>query len=99
MPLTRPTPTPVPDEILDVWMLELGEAEIKVLFYIVRRTLGFRKEADPISLSQFMHGIVTRDGRVLDRGCGIRSRRHVVRALTALEEKGLIRAEKGRTRV
>jgi len=97
MPLTRPTTTPLPDEIYDIWAPRLGSAELKVLLYIVRRTLGFRKGADAISLTQFCTGIVTRDGRVLDRGCGVASRPNVVRALTHLEEKGLIRVTKART--
>ncbi len=97
MPLKSPTTTPLPDEIYDEWAPLLGEAELKVLLYIVRRTLGFRKEADAISLTQFCEGIVRRDGHVLDRGCGIRSRPNVVRALKHLEAKGLIRASKVRT--
>jgi hypothetical protein len=96
MPLVRPTTTPLPDEIYDEWVPLLGEAELKVLLYIVRRTLGFHKGTDAISLTQFAHGITTRDGRVLDKGCGITSRATLVRALTALEKKGLISARKGR---
>ena len=42
MPLKRPTTTPLPDEIFDEWAPQLGEAELKVLLYIVRRTPGFR---------------------------------------------------------
>jgi len=97
MPLKRPTTTPLPDEIYDEWAPKLGEAELKVLLYIVRRTLGFGKGADAISLTQFLGGIVTRDGRVLDHGCGVKSRPNVVRALKGLEDKGLIRASKART--
>ncbi len=96
MPLVRPTTTPLPDEIYDEWVPLLGEAELKVLLYIVRRTLGFHKGTDAISLTQFARGITTRDGRVLDKGCGITSRATLVRALTALEKKGLISARKGR---
>ena len=81
MPLKRPTTTPLPDEIYDEWAPLLGEAELKVLLYIVRRTLGFGKGSDAISLTQFLGGIVTRDGRVLDHGCGVKSRPNVIRAL------------------
>jgi len=97
MPLVRPTTTPLPDEIYDEWVPLLGEAELKVLLYIVRRTLGFHKGTDAISLTQFARGIVTRDGRVLDKGCGITSRATLIRALTALEGKGLIITRKGRS--
>ncbi len=97
MPLKRPTTTPLPDEIYDEWAPLLGEAELKVLLYIVRRTLGFGKRADAISLTQFLAGIITRDGHVLDHGCGIKSRPNVVRALKGLEDKGLIRASRAQT--
>lgn len=97
MPLTRPTTTPMPDEIFDYWAPRLGEAELKVLLYIVRRTLGFKKEADAISLKQFIGGIVTHDGRVLDAGCGVKGRANVVRALKSLAEMGLIRSHKAQT--
>ncbi len=97
MPLKRPTTTPLPDEIYDEWAPLLGEAELKVLLYIVRRTLGFGKGSDAISLTQFLGGIVTRDGRVLDHGCGVKSRPNVIRALKGLEDKGLIRASRART--
>jgi len=97
MPLTRATTTPLPDEIYDVWAPRLGAAELKVLLYIVRRTLGFRKRADAISLTQFVRGVTTRDGRVLDHGCGVRNRSNLVRALRNLEAIGLITASRSDT--
>ena len=50
----RPTTTPVPDEVFDVLMDMLTGAELKVVLYICRRTFGFRKEADNISLTQMI---------------------------------------------
>ncbi|HVA93169.1 MAG TPA: hypothetical protein VNL71_25395 [Chloroflexota bacterium] len=96
MALKLPTTTPIPDEILDEWLTELGETELKVLLYIVRRTLGFRKLADAISYKQFLCGIVTSDGRVIDKGC-TRNRTGLARALQSLEAKQLIRSRKGKT--
>jgi len=96
MPFKRPTTTPTPDELFDDWLVELGEAELKIILYIIRRTLGFRKNADAISYNQFLHGITTRDGRVLDRGCGVRNRTNIARALAKLEERSLIRSWKRR---
>ena len=96
MPFKRPTTTPTPDELFDEWLVELGEAELKIILYIIRRTLGFRKNADAISYNQFLHGITTRDGRVLDRGCGVRNRTNLARALAKLEERSLIRSWKRR---
>jgi phage replication O-like protein O len=84
-----PTTTQVPDEVFDVLMPQLSGAEIKVLLYICRRTLGFKKAADTISLNQIAQGITTKDGRVLDRGTGL-SKRHVQRALKRLEAQNII---------
>jgi hypothetical protein len=79
----------VPDELFDEWLAVLSGAELKCLLYIVRRTLGFKKDADAISLSQMVNGITTRDGRVLDGGTGL-NRSTVVAALGSLEARGLI---------
>jgi phage replication O-like protein O len=84
-----PTTTPVPDEVFDVLMPQLSGAELKVLLYICRRTFGFKKASDTISLHQIATGIKTRDGRVLDGGTGL-CKRHVQRALKVLEKKNII---------
>jgi hypothetical protein len=84
-----PTTTPVPDEVFDVLMPQMSGAELKVLLYICRRTFGFKKASDSISLHQIAQGITTRDGRVLDGGTGI-CKRHVQRALKVLEKKNII---------
>ena len=65
-----PNYTPVPDELFDEQLAELSGAELKVLLYVCRRTFGFKKESDNISLSQLLYGITTREGTVLDREQG-----------------------------
>ena len=87
----EPNYTQIPDVFFDEVMCELTEAELRVALYIMRRTFGFKKRADTISLSQFLTGIRTRAGEQLDRGCGLRSPTHLSRALQGLEEKGIIR--------
>ncbi len=82
--------TATPDWLFDEVAPDLDKAPLKVLLYIVRRTCGFRKSADAISLSQFQHGIVTRDGRQLDKGAGVKNRTTLLRALADLEARGLI---------
>jgi len=94
MPFARPTTTATPDEIFEEWVHVLSHAELLALLYVVRRTLGFKKDQDSISYTQFLHGIVTREGKVLDRGCGLRSRTTLAAALRRLEERGLIRSSK-----
>ena len=93
-----PNYTMVPDELFDVVLPHLKRTELQVLLYIIRRTFGFKKDADAIAYSQFLHGIVTSDGRVLDQGCGISNPTHLSTALKLLIAKGLIVAVKPRNR-
>lgn len=84
-----PNSTQIPDVLLDLWMAELSGSEFKVLLYIARRTYGFGKEWDTISLNQISNGIRKRDGTILDHGTGV-SRASVIRALNSLEAKKII---------
>jgi hypothetical protein len=86
---SSPNYTMVPDQLFDELMHTLSGAELKVLLYIIRRTFGFKKEYDAISLSQIAGGIRTRDGRVLDRGTGL-SKSTVAEAVKTLEAKGAV---------
>jgi len=63
-----PNYTPVPDELFDEQLPDLSGAELKVLLYVIRRTFGFKRESDNISISQMLNGLHTYDGRQLDRG-------------------------------
>jgi phage replication O-like protein O len=84
-----PNTTPVPDELFDDLLADLSGAELKVVMYICRRTFGFKKDSDTISISQMTNGIQKKDGEVLDRGTGL-SKDSVARAVKSLEEKGVI---------
>jgi hypothetical protein len=84
-----PNSTQIPDVILDQWMADLSGAELKVVLYVARRTFGFGKESDDISLRQISGGIKKRDGVVLDRGTGL-SVSSVARAVKTLEEQGIL---------
>src|SRR5581483_5738161 len=90
---SKPNYTMVPDELFDEQLCHLSGAELKVLLYIIRRTFGFKKDSDVISLSQISNGITTHDGKVLDRGTGL-AKRHAIAALKALVQMGLITAER-----
>src|SRR5690349_9904359 len=90
-----PTYTQVPDELFDELLPDLSGAELKVLLYIVRRTFGFKRESDSISLSQMLNGLRTHDGRVLDRGAGV-SKPTLLAALRSLEGKHIIETERRR---
>lgn len=91
--LASPRYTQVPDDLLDLWMSYLSEAELKVLLYIVRRTFGFKKDADAISVRQMQEGIRRADGSVLDYGTGL-SLSSVQRGVKGLLGYGLILAER-----
>ncbi len=84
-----PNYTMVPDDLFDDLMAGLSGAELKVLLYIIRRTFGFKKHSDDISLNQICQGIKARNGRLLDRGTGL-SRSTVKVALQALLAKSVI---------
>ncbi len=86
---SSPNTTSVPDDFFDVLAPHLAESELRVLIYIIRRTFGFKKESDTISLKQMVEGIRTRDGRVLDRGTGM-SKPGVTKGIKGLVAKGVI---------
>ncbi len=71
--------TKIPNEILDA-MPDLGNAELRVLLAIARKTIGWQKECDRISARQIanMTGLTTRNAQ---------------QAITALLDRGLIARE------
>lgn len=72
--------------MLEEYWHTLSGSEQKVLDFILRQTLGFRKRCDFIALSQFSKGI---GGRSKNKGTGL-SISQVRRAITKLEDKGFI---------
>jgi len=88
-----PNSTQVPDQLFDRVLAHLNGGELKVLLYIIRRTFGFKKNNDNISIAQISRGITTKKGKVLDNGTGL-SKSSVVRAVKGLLEKKVIIAQK-----
>ena len=74
--------------VMDAWWYELSGSEQKVLDFILRRTWGWEKSSDHISLSQFEKG-----GGKLGNGTGL-SQRQVITAIRELERKGYISIKK-----
>jgi hypothetical protein len=91
-----PNYTQVPDELFDELLPDLSGAELKVLLYIIRRTFGWKKDRDSISLSQMLNGVRSRNGDGLDRGAGV-SKPTLLQALRSLEERGIIETERRRS--
>jgi len=92
--------TQIPDAYFDEVMAPLGPSAFTVLMYVARRTFGFKRHSDQISLDQICHGIVTAEvrdadgavikpARQLDHGTGL-AKSTVVRALDRLIAAGLI---------
>ncbi len=91
--IESPNGTIFPDVLLDLVMPFLSPTEWKVCSYIVRRTFGWKKASDRISLEQICHGIVRRDGSRLDYGTQL-DRKTAIKALRGLEAKGVIVAQR-----
>lgn len=91
-----PNSTQIPNVILDKVIPRISEADARCLLYICRRTYGFQKQRDRISLTQFVDGIVGKSGEVLDYGTGL-SRPAVVGALKNLSGAGLIKVIRERS--
>lgn len=91
-----PNYTMVPDQLFDEHLAFLSGAELKVVLYIIRRTFGFKKDADSISISQMLGGIEKKDGSRLDWGVGL-SKPTLLQALRSLAEKNLIASERQRS--
>ncbi len=90
--LRAPQYTQVPDDFFDWLAPLLNEGELRVLLYLLRRTFGFKRAADAVSLEQLCGGIVRTDGTRLDFGTGL-SRTSVLRAVRGLKTKQIIEAQ------
>ena len=87
--IESPNYTQVPNVFLDELMSALTGSELKVLMYITRRTFGFGKRSDNISLNQIANGITKKDGTALDKGTGL-SKKQIINAINKLVDKGII---------
>ena len=92
----KPNTTPTPDDLFDMFLPNLTHAELKVILYIIRRTYGFKKYFDRISITQICKGITTKENKQLDFGTGL-SRQGAITAVQSLETKGLIIVKRVKT--
>lgn len=83
-----PNFTQVPDDFFDALLPSLSESELKVLLYIIRHTVGLKKQKASISIKQFQKGFPGRD-----KGCGIEVKA-VRRAVNSLERRRIISIER-----
>lgn len=87
--MIKPNTTQVPNVFFDHIMADLEKSELKCVLYIIRRTFGFHKDGDYIPLSQFVDGIVKKNGERLDKGTGL-DKKTIIAALKSLIEKGIV---------
>lgn len=80
--------TKLPNYIVDDYLSTFDASELKVLLYVLRRTVGFQKPVDRIPFRQFMTGIPG-----LDAGTGL-GRRQLIYAIQSLEEKRILYVER-----
>lgn len=73
----QPGYTAIPNELLDTFLPLLGEAELKVALFVARKTFGWHKRDDDLSLSQ------------IAKGTGL-SKPAVITATASLAERGLL---------
>lgn len=85
--------TSVPDDFFDFIMPHLTGAELKVLLYVIRRTFGFKRDADAISIDQLCNGIRRADGTHLDLGTRL-AKTTALDAVKSLAGKGLLIGER-----
>ena len=76
----------VPNAVIDELMAELTGAELKCYLYVLRKTKGWNKEFDAISVTQFMES------------CNL-SNRTVIDACDRLVELGLLEQKTGSNRI
>jgi hypothetical protein len=88
-----PNSTQVPNLVLDLLIPLLHDGEARVLLYLCRRTYGFQRQADRISLDQFTHGI-RGNPRQHDFGMGL-GRQGVINGLAVLLEAGIVEQIEG----
>lgn len=78
MRITAPSHTQTPNDLFDHWIPLLNESELKTLLVIIRKTFGWHKVHDRISLSQ------------LERLTGL-SETSILGAIKSLTQKGVIK--------
>ncbi len=80
MRIVAPNHTQTPNDLFDHWLPLLGEGELKVLLVIIRKTFGWHKIRDNISLSQ------------LEKLTGL-TKTNILAAVRSLVSKGLVLKE------
>lgn len=83
MAFNSPNYTQTPNDLFDEHMRDMKESELKVVLVIVRKTLGWQKKADPISLT------------TLETMTGL-SRQACLDGVNAAVERGIVCAQKRR---
>ena len=90
-----PNPTQTPNELFDDHMKEMSGAELKVILAICRKTFGWHKDRDQISISQMMELTGLSNRAVIDAikklmGMGLIARRQLGEAKTSPYEYAMV---------
>ena len=79
MGFTPPNYTQTPNEIFDELLKTLGFAELKVLMVIIRKTFGWHKVRDRISLTQLENHTGLKRDHIIRASRSLASKKHITR--------------------
>ena len=86
----------LPHSFVEAFPLLKGEAEIKVIIYVLRHTWGYQEDKKRISIDEFAHGRKRQNGGRLDNGTGL-SKNAIKRGIKLAVEHGFLEVEEDRT--
>src|SRR4030042_5401839 len=84
--------TRIPNAFLEAMSIIDTVGEMKVVYYILRHTWGFRDDCKKITLDEFQYGRKYKDGTRLDDGTGL-TKPTIIDGLARAEEHGFIEVE------
>lgn len=88
-----PNYTQVPNVVIDYFVPRLAGAEVRVLLFMLRMTVGYHREEVRITLKRIAEGRRNADGKRVEWGCGL-TKGSISRALANLESTGLVERRK-----
>lgn len=88
-----PNYTQVPNVVIDFYIPQLQAAEVRVLLFMLRMTVGFHREEVQLTLKRIANGRVGADGKRIEWGCGL-AKSTISKALVNLETYGLVERQR-----
>jgi phage replication O-like protein O len=78
------------NELLEaLYNIDLNKHEGRIVLFIIRMTYGFKRKKDAISLSQFEHGMSSKDKSIIVKGTNL-YHREICRNINRLVERNIV---------